>query len=1225
MYMGVTLASLSLGSLGLTVKAHADVSPEINSSTPNVTVPAETSTTATNEPAQNGEYVTTGRQLSVSENTSLEAGNRENSSETTVTKTQKVPDSVAQKTPEQSANQESKVVSEMASGENRVSVEPTKTETEEADSEKAPAEVTNESLTPVEPKQPNSALKPQVIGGKVTNSAQLMQARKVSLSRSADPAAATTTDMAGIFGTSAWNIDEAGVLHFGAGTFADTLPKGNRTPWVPYADKVKSISFDDQVVASKNSAYLFYGLHNLVNVEHANRFDVSQATNFMRLFADDTNLVKVDTGNWDTSKVTDMFGMFEAAKSLVTVDVSKWDTSQVDDMENMFNLAKSLTTLDVSHWNTSQVKDMSYMFNQTIINSTTEKTDAGSLQALDVSHWDTGNVGNSPFGGDIGYMFAGQNKLKFLDVSHWDVRHVHAIRHTFANCSALEMLDVSRWNTSDVSDMEATFSGDSLLTTLDISHWNVSEVLIMDDMFAGMTAVKKLDFSRWQTNGKVFFHMMNFVAGDTELTTLDLSGFHMNENGQMYFRNYLGGTNLRSFTMGPQTALMGTYYGAIDDDAFLPEISTMKGFDPKLYTGKWQAVGTGTLDSPNGASYSYVQLRGMYKRSESADGSIVGPAETYVWQENNAVAITGDGTKVYDGQALSAADLANYKINVYGKVVAPANGWQAGDLMWAPVQPTSRVTTGLRNAGTYGVTLSAAGHAKLVAANPTLADINVEDGTYTITKAPATVTVNSQRVVYDGQAHQVTATVTGEVNSEKLAYKLDAMPQTEVGSYTVTPVLSAAAVNENYDVKLMPGTLVITSATGHVIVHCVNESGQQIAPNDDQSDEVGTDYTLVAPSIPDAILVGTPANVTGKYALTPTEATFVYHQFGQTNPDHLGQMNIHYLNEAGAQIADDRTMVGVIGATYQVPTRQVGYVLVKASPDVTGQYTTASTDITLIYHQLKNTTADHGLVIAHYVDESGKYLMEDTLQSQATGMDYHLTAPSIAGYMLTAQSINVSGKFNGTTQEVTFVYHQLETLPSKNGLVISHYVDADGHSILPDTQQVGTTGTGYTLTAPTISGYTVQGEKTLTGTFSGTAVERTFVYQKTVAPVIPVEPVTPVTPVAPEKPDNSGDGQKIPVTDNNVSKQPAVVAEHPKAVAREKAQQSKVKMVQGQAVQATADSQKLNSPVNGKSPATTPVTLPQTDEATSITTVWGMLLAGLAAVLGLIGWRRRQN
>lgn len=518
-YMGVTLASLSLGSLGLTIKAYADVSPEIMSSTPNITAPVETSTAATNESVQNKESVTSEQQISAPENTSSEARNQNNLSETTATKTQKGPDSVAQETP--SVNQEPKVVSEKASGENGVSVEPTKTETEKADSKKAPAEVTNESLTPIEPKQPNSALKPQVSGGKVTNSAQLMQAHKVSLSRAAVPADTTPSDMSGTFGTSAWNIDAAGVLHFGAGTFTD-MPNGNRTPWVTYADKIKNISFDDKVVASKNSAYLFYGLHNLVNVEHADRFDVSQATNFMRLFGDDTSLVEVDTGNWDTSKVTDMFGMFESAKSLVTVDVSKWNTSQVSDMQNMFNLAKSLTTLDVSHWDTSQVKNMSYMFNQTIINSTTEKTDVGSLQALDVSHWDTSNVGNSPFGGDIAYMFAGQNKLKFLDVSHWDVRHVHTIYHTFANCSALETLDVSHWDTSDIGEMEATFSGDSSLTTLDVSHWNVSQVQIMDDMFAGMSSVKKLDFSRWQTNGKVFFHMMRLVAGDAALTSLDL-------------------------------------------------------------------------------------------------------------------------------------------------------------------------------------------------------------------------------------------------------------------------------------------------------------------------------------------------------------------------------------------------------------------------------------------------------------------------------------------------------------------------------------------------------------------------------------------------------------------------------------------------------------------------------------------------------------------------------
>ncbi|MFC6260976.1 MucBP domain-containing protein [Levilactobacillus fujinensis] len=1233
-YMGVTLASLSLGSLGLTVKAHADVQSEANSSTPNVTATTESSIAATGELEQDAKSVTNEQETDPTKTTPPVTENQKKASEPTADESQDTPDLAAIKAPEQTTNSQSEKAP-VTAGTGPVKTEPSE-EPQEADTPEVVKPVvapTTNSLNPVASKQPGTSLvKTRISAEKVTNSTQLIQARKVALNRLAVPAAAITTDMSGTFGTSAWNIDADGVLHFGAGTFTDTMSNAKQNPWAAYADEIKSISFDNKVVASNNSAYLFAGLHNLVAIEHADRFDVSQATNFMRLFAQDTSLVKVDTSNWDTSKVTDMFGTFEGAKSLVTVDVSQWNTSQVVEMANMFNFAQSLTTVDVSHWDTSQVKSMSYMFNQTVGNPETQITDTGSLQALDVSHWNMSNIGTSPYGngGDIAYMFAGQNKLKFLDVSHWDVSHNPTFSHTFAACSALETLDVSRWNTSRSGDMTATFLRNSALSQLDVSRWDVSRVQIMDYMFSGMTAVKELNFSRWQTNGKVFFHMMHLVSGDAALTSLDLSGFHMNENGQMYFVAYLLGTNLRSFTMGPQSALMGTYYGAINDDANLPEISTMKGFNPKLYTGKWQAVGTGTVDSPNGASYSYVQLRGMYKRSESADGSIVGPAETYVWQENNVVAITGEGTKVYDGQALSTADLANYKVEVYGKVVAPTNGWQAGDLMGTSVQPALRGTSAdLRNAGTYGVTLSAAGHAKLVAANPNLADINVIDGTYTIMQAPATITVNGQQAVYDGQAHQATVTVTGEVNAEKLAYKLDTVPQTEVGTYLVTPILNEAAVNGNYDIKLEPGTLAITAATGHVSVHYVNESGQQIAADDDQSGEVGADYTLVAPTISGAVLVSTPTNVTGKYALTSTDATFVYHQFSPTNPDNWGQVSVRYLDERGTQIADDRTMVGEIGTTYQVPTGQLGYVLIQATPDVAGQYMATGTTITLVYHQLKNTTADHGVVIAHYIDEAGKTLTGDTLQSQSTGVDYHLTAPSIAGYVLTAQPINVAGKFNGTTQEVTFVYHQLATTSAKNGLIISHYVDDQGQAISPDTKQVGATGSAYTLTAPTVSGYTLQSAPTVTGIFSGTVVERTFVYQKTVKPVKPVDPVAPVepvTPVVPEQPDNTGDVQKVPGTSDKLPSQPVIMAKQAKAAGRETTNRSKVVspkvMGKGQASLTNVGEHKLSASVNAKS---LPTTLPQTDEATSFATIWGMLLAGLTGLLGWLGWRRHQS
>ncbi|WP_143462329.1 BspA family leucine-rich repeat surface protein [Levilactobacillus enshiensis] len=1163
-YMGITLASLSLGSLGLTTTAHADTAAGAD--------PVKTSATVATPSAT----------AAVSGTLQTEEGGAKGQFPPT-TETQNGPEKTEQ-----------------------------------------PGNQANTSTAPVGQEAPQQPEDPTA------------------------PAAATA--MTGTFGTSAWNIDAAGVLHFGAGQFDEIDSNTNRSPWATNADQIKKISFDGPVVSGKSAAYLFAGLPNLTAVDHADQFDISQTTSLMRLFENDSSLVTVDTSNWNTSRVTDMFGMFEGAKSLVTVDVSHWNTSQVRDMQVMFEAAQSLTTLDVANWDTGHVTNMNGMFGQFMSEDAKDRTERGSLQALDVSHWNMSSIGTGNryyggSGGDIAFMFAGQDKLKTLDVSNWDVSHNRSLIYTFVNDSALETLDVSKWQTGDVSDMTGTFYGNTALTTLDISNWDVSKVLIMDYMFMGMPNVKQLDFSRWNTTGKIFFHMMNMLTGDAALTHLNLSGFHMNEAGQMYFNQFLAGTNLRVITMGEQTALTGKYLIAYNDYAGLPDISKMAGFDAKKYSGRWQAVGTGTLENPNGKSYTSVQLEYLYCKSNDADGSVVGPAETYVWQ-TNTVQITGTGTKVYDGRALS---LNQFRIQTYGSLIAaPANGWQPTDLAWASDAAATRAAApDLKNVGTYTATLSAAGRERLKAANPGLDDINIVDGTFTITKAPATITVNSQQVTYDGQAHQLTATVTGEVNSEKLAYELDTTPQTAAGTYTVTPVLKSAAVNQNYDVTLTPGTLTIQAATGHVHVHYVNESGQPIAPDHDQSAEVGTAYTLIAPTIPGAILISTPANVTGEFALAPVDATFVYHQFGPTNPDKLGRVSAHYLDETGKSIAADQTVVGSIGATYQLATQHPGYILVGGAANATGQYTEVPVDVTLIYHQLSSHPAGNGTVITHLVDEQGRPLAADQIHVGQTGTSYQLATPQLKGY-LAVNTAATTGTFSNTATDATVVYHQLQNTAADHGLVITHYVDSNGQSLAPDTKQVGPTGSAYTLTAPTLTGYSVQNAATLTGTYTGTVTEQTFIYQKTTAPVIPVDPenpdvpTPPVTPVDPEQPvvptpPVTPVNPEQPVTPVNPVKPTApTTPEQPRPQHQVAQPADRVRPItqpgngltaareaaKRQENLAAATDQSAQAVMTQQVPVTT---LPQTNEATPQTTIWGWLLAGLTTLLGLVGWHQRRD
>ncbi len=99
------------------------------------------------------------------------------------------------------------------------------------------------------------------------------------------------------------------------------------------------------------------------------------------------------------------------------------------------------------------------------------------------------------------------------------------------------------------------------------------------------------------------------------LTALDLSGFKISDTTNI--TDMLDNTaNLRELKLGSDVKKLG--------DASLPAIQDMNGFDSEKYTGKWQSVGSGTVEFPNGE-----QILTSEKLMNTYDGS---HPDTYVWQ-----------------------------------------------------------------------------------------------------------------------------------------------------------------------------------------------------------------------------------------------------------------------------------------------------------------------------------------------------------------------------------------------------------------------------------------------------------------------------------------------------------------------------------------------------------------------------------------------------------------
>ncbi len=95
-------------------------------------------------------------------------------------------------------------------------------------------------------------------------------------------------------------------------------------------------------------------------------------------------------------------------------------------------------------------------------------------------------------------------------------------------------------------------------------------------------------------------------------------------------------------------------------------------------------------------------------------------------------------------------------------------------------------------------------------------DVNLVDGTLTVTKAPLTVKADDKTKVYGDANPALTGTITGTRNGDTLidTYTTAADATTGVGSYAINAHLAAGpgASLANYDINLVDGTLTVTKA-----------------------------------------------------------------------------------------------------------------------------------------------------------------------------------------------------------------------------------------------------------------------------------------------------------------------------------------------------------------------------------------------------------------------------
>ncbi|EKZ3831036.1 BspA family leucine-rich repeat surface protein [Listeria monocytogenes] len=243
--------------------------------------------------------------------------------------------------------------------------------------------------------------------------------------------------------------------------------------------------------------------------------------------------------------------------------------------------------------------------------------------------------------------------------------------------SRVTSLDLSDFDTSQATNMRYMFF-ESSMTSIDLSNFDTSKVTDMSWMFSE-SATASIDLSSFDTSSVT---SMRGMFSESAATSIDLSSFDTSKVTDMHFM-FASASQLQNITLGSQFQFFGS-------DAMLPHLtSTAK------YTGKWQNVGSGTVDKPKGSFVgTSIELMSTY------DGSTM--ADTYVWQPSllevkvqDSTLMVGDTWNPADN-FLSADNTGNpvdFKdITVTGSVNTTQPGIYSVDYSYGSMTSTATIT-----------------------------------------------------------------------------------------------------------------------------------------------------------------------------------------------------------------------------------------------------------------------------------------------------------------------------------------------------------------------------------------------------------------------------------------------------------------------------------------------------------------------------------------------------
>ncbi|WEE37301.1 mucin-binding protein [Lactiplantibacillus paraplantarum] len=346
-----------------------------------------------------------------------------------------------------------------------------------------------------------------------------------------------------------------------------------------------------------------------------------------------------------------------------------------------------------------------------------------------------------------------------------------------------------------------------------------------------------------QIKNGVISHAEPGVAGTVGQTALTSADFTYTYQGT--------GTNLTGADVGVYTltlnaagraaiqAALGSNY-ILDADAVFTkptnrvtaaELGLTTASDTVTYDGKAHGTSVSVTSGTAYDQFDFTTPTGTNVGSYAMTYELNDATQAAILAKNYTVTAT-DGTLVITPEDMTVTvndSNVDYDGQAHGTTASITSGTNYDDLVFTAVATDGSGATSYTNAGSYAMT----GATTAAAGNYNISYVN---GTITINKVNATITIPSKIYWNDGTEKNLTAVVAGTVNGEILNYSVtDGL--SAVGTETITATYDVNdPVNQNYTITVVPGTLTI----GDIAVQYLYEHTDAAGKTQVDSTETGT-------------------------------------------------------------------------------------------------------------------------------------------------------------------------------------------------------------------------------------------------------------------------------------------------------------------------------------------------------------------------------------------------